>query len=83
MHVRFFFVKDKLEKKELKLVFCPTDKMVADYNSKPLQGMLFIRLRNIILGVRVEDFNKYKEDYLAVLKQYDLYDESESDFFDI
>ena len=36
-HVRHFFVVDELDKKEVKIVHCPTDKMVADFSSKPLQ----------------------------------------------
>ena len=38
--------------------------------------------RNIILGVREEDFDLYKEMYVAVLKQYDLYI-NEEDLFDL
>ena len=29
---------------------CPTKIMVADYFTKPLQGLLFIKLRNVIMG---------------------------------
>ena len=36
VNVRYFFVVDKMEKKEVKVVYCPTEKMVADYSSKPL-----------------------------------------------
>ena len=50
--------------------------------SKPLQGMLFYRHRNTIMGIRVEDFAKYKELYIEVLKKYDLYDHEE-DLMDI
>ena len=40
MNVRCFFVVDELEKKEVKIVHCPTDKMVANFSYKPLQGSL-------------------------------------------
>ena len=72
----------KLKSKELKIIYCPTEELIADYNSKPLQGSLFAKHRNVILGVREEDFDLYKEMYVAVLKQYDLYI-NEEDLFDL
>jgi hypothetical protein len=35
-----FFVKDKVDNGELKLVNCKTDQMRADFFTKPLQGCL-------------------------------------------
>lgn len=57
--------------------------MIADYNSKQLQGFVFVRLRNMIMGVRKEDFSKCKENYIVMLKKYDLYDKAEEDLFAI
>ena len=48
--IRYFFVKDRVEKKEIIIEHCPTDKMVADYFTKPLQGVLFNKLRRVIMG---------------------------------
>ena len=56
MNVRCFFVVDKLEKKEVKIVHCPSDKMVADFSSKPLQGSLFRHHRNAMQGIVDNDF---------------------------
>ena len=39
--VRYFFAMDKLHNKEIQIKHCPTEEMVADYNSKLLQGKLF------------------------------------------
>ena len=83
IHVRHFFVVDKLNKKEVKIVCCPTDKMIADYSSKPTQGALFIFQRNTILGVKEEDFGMHKQWHKRVLERYELWDELESDLFDI
>ena len=83
IHVRYFFAVDKVKNKEIKIMHCPTEKMIADYNSKPLQGKLFIDLRNEMLGIKEEDFSIYKNRYLAVLKKYDLYDDAEKDIYDI
>ena len=79
IHVRYFFVTDKIQKKKVKLLYCPTDKIIADYHTKPLQGALFVRFRNLILGVRPEDFNLYKMAYKKSLQHYELWDEHESD----
>ena len=45
-----FFVKDQINKKELKIKNCPTGNMLADYFTKPLQGGLFHCFRNVIMG---------------------------------
>ena len=80
--MRYFFAVDKIQSKELKIVYCPTDAMVADYNSKPLQGKLFYDHRNTIMGIRIEDSDRYKKMYAQVLKQYDL-QQDEDDLFSI
>jgi hypothetical protein len=49
--IRYFFVTDKISKGELKVHWCPTAEMVADYMTKPLQGKLFRKFRDIIMGV--------------------------------
>ena len=49
--VRFFFIKDRVERGEIDIGFCGTDDMVADYLTKPLQGNKFYRFRDAILGI--------------------------------
>ena len=56
--------------------------MIANFNTKPLQGALFYFFRNKIMGVKPEDFKKYKDNYVKILKQYDLYFD-EDDLYDI
>ena len=48
--IRYFWVKDRVDKKELEIKYCPTHIMIADYFTKPLQGKLFHRLREVIMG---------------------------------
>ena len=48
--VRYFFVKDRIDKGEMCVEYCPTHEMLADYYTKPLQGSLFKKLRNVIMG---------------------------------
>ena len=48
--VRYFFVKDRIDKKEIKVEYCPTEQMLADFFTKPLQGGLFRKFRDVIMG---------------------------------
>ena len=36
MNIRYFFVKDQVESKELSIEHCPTEDVVANYFTKPL-----------------------------------------------
>ena len=78
INVRYFFVIDKIKNKEVKVVYCPTKEMIADYNTKPLQGLLFYYFRDKIMGVKTEDFKKYKDNYVEILKQYELYSDKDN-----
>jgi hypothetical protein len=51
INIRYFFIKDKIEKDEISVVYCPTEDMIADYFTKPLQGSQFTRFRDIIMGI--------------------------------
>jgi hypothetical protein len=48
--MRYFFIKDRLETENIDVVYCPTEYMVADFFTKPLQGKLFKYLKSIIMG---------------------------------
>ena len=49
--IRFFFLKDRVDRGEIDIVYCGTDEMSADYLTKPLQGEKFRRHRRTILGL--------------------------------
>ena len=54
--IKFFWVKDRVEKKEVEIKYCPTTLMLADYFTKPLQGNVFRRFRDVIMGkVHIND----------------------------
>ena len=72
-----------MEKKELKTIYCPTEKMIADYSTKPTQGTLFEYQRDIILGVKKEECVMYKNWYKKKLMEYDLWDDEEDDLMDL
>ena len=50
INVRYFFTKDKVESGELVIEYLPTEEILADLLTKPLQGALFRRLRNQLLN---------------------------------
>ena len=50
INVRYFFIKDKVENNEMQIVYCPTEDMIGDFYTKPLQGEKFVRFRKLILG---------------------------------
>jgi hypothetical protein len=51
INIRYFFVTDRVENKELRIAYCPTEEMIADYLTKPLQGVLFRKMRDALLGI--------------------------------
>ena len=50
INIRYFFLTDQIEKGKLRVAYCPTGSMVADFHSKPLQGKLFKDFKRQILG---------------------------------
>ena len=51
INIRYFFIQDRVRNGEITLKYCPTDQMLADYFTKPLQGIKFIQFRDMILGI--------------------------------
>ena len=51
INVRYYFIKDCVERKEITIKFCGTDDMWADFYTKPLQGKKFYEFRKIILNL--------------------------------
>ncbi|CAJ1965740.1 unnamed protein product [Cylindrotheca closterium] len=49
---RFYFIKDRLLSEGIDVVYCPTAKMLADFFTKPLQGSLFRKFRDVVLGYK-------------------------------
>jgi hypothetical protein len=50
LNVQYFFLSDQISKKNLMIEYMPTDDMVSDYMSKPLQGEKFRKFRRAIMG---------------------------------
>ena len=51
INIRYFFISDMKEKGQLSIRYCPTDKLVADYMTKPLHGSKFKEFRQQIMNV--------------------------------
>ena len=43
-------MKDRIDKGEMSVLYCPTQEMLADFFTKPLQGALFNRFRRVLMG---------------------------------
>ena len=50
MDIRYFYVTEQVGQKTIHVTHCPTDEMVGDFFTKPLQGSLFLKMRNYIMG---------------------------------
>ena len=50
MNIRYFYVTEQVKNKAVHVTHCPTEEMVGDFFTKPLQGSLFIKMRNYIMG---------------------------------
>ena len=51
LNVRYFFLMDQVKKGNLRITYCPTNDMTADYMMKPLQGEMFRKFRAEIMGL--------------------------------
>ena len=52
MDNRYFWIKDRVKSERITIQYCPTEQMVADFFTKPLQGSSFKKMRDIILGYK-------------------------------
>lgn len=71
MNSMYFYVKDRLDSKETAIIWCPTDKIVADYLTKPLTGekLHFFKLGNMNIKELKLEFLRPKSPKSASLNQ--------------
>jgi hypothetical protein len=68
INIRYFFVADRIANGEVKIEYCPTGDMLADYFTKPLQGSSFQKFRNQIMNLKDSDpVSKVAQDHRSVL----------------
>jgi hypothetical protein len=51
INIKFYFVKDRIDNSEIKLEYISTNDMIADIMTKPLQGKLFVDMKNKLLNL--------------------------------
>ncbi len=51
INIRYFFITDRVNMKEIEIEWCSTKEIVADFMTKPLQGSHSRRLRDLIMGM--------------------------------
>ena len=48
----YIWIMDKLQYKGIKIEYCPIENMIAEFFTKPLQGDLFKKFRDIVIGFK-------------------------------
>jgi hypothetical protein len=51
MNTRYFFIKEQVDSKRVRIEHCPTTEMVTYYFTKPLQGGPFRKLQGFIMNI--------------------------------
>jgi len=52
LNCRFYFITDRINIGDLSVEHCPTEEMVGDFFTKPLQGKLFYKFRALIMNLK-------------------------------
>jgi hypothetical protein len=68
INIRYFFVTDLIKSGQIRIEHCPTQEMVSDYFTKPLQGAAFRKLRRLIMNTE-EDVRDLTATRRSVLEQ--------------
>ncbi len=50
IEIWYCYVTNQLAKGDLRVVWCPMDKMIADFPTKPLQGKAFVKFQDLLMG---------------------------------
>ena len=67
MDIRYFYVTEQVGRKTIHVTHCPTEEMVGEFFTKPLQGSLFLKMRNYIMG---NEEPGYQDLPRSVLRKY-------------
>ena len=51
INVRYYIIKDRVETRDVVIKHCPTEKMLGDHFTKPLQGALFSKFKAEIMNI--------------------------------
>jgi hypothetical protein len=73
MNIRYFYIKDQVDAGKIKIEYCATDEMLADYFTKPVQGKKFKMFRDQIMNIDLN--SKYHSSHRSVLDCEDVEEE--------
>ena len=51
INIWYFFITNMVKNGEMSVGLCPTGAMIGDYTTKPIQGAMFRKFRDKIMGV--------------------------------
>ena len=57
LNIRYFMITDQIKRGNVNVKYCPTDNMIGDYMTKPLQGIKFDKFKREIMGSENEKEN--------------------------
>jgi hypothetical protein len=66
IQIRYFFVKEQSDNGVVRIEYCPTKEMWADYFTKPLNGALFYSQRDVIMNI--DPSSPYHSSHRSVLR---------------
>jgi hypothetical protein len=72
INIRYFFVADRVAAGEVKIEYCPTADMLADFFTKPLQGSIFRKFRDFILNLNSDPVPTMSRDHRSVLRKHPI-----------
>ena len=52
LNIIYIFITNRIKKGDLHIEYCPTDNMVTDFFTKPLQGKKFLQFRKVIMNLQ-------------------------------
>ena len=50
MNIRYFFLTERTKQGNLEVEYVPTDNMIGNFFTKPLQGKQFTKFKKLIMG---------------------------------
>ena len=66
--IRYFFVHDCVKTSTIQILYCPTERMLADFFTKLLQGGAFKKFRDAVMGYNMSDIIVHDEKWRSVLE---------------
>jgi uncharacterized protein Yka (UPF0111/DUF47 family) len=62
IEMRYFFIRDRIERKEAEINYKDSENMLADFYTKPLQGSKYRMLRDKIMNIPCENWSGIKKE---------------------